>query len=308
MAESRFLFMIATYNAAPWLHRLVPSLASQTWPNWNVVFADDASSDDTMDRLNTQLEEHGVRERFALVCNDNRKYKARNVFDCLAVHGQNEDIVVMLDGDDWLADNRALEMLAEEYANGWEVVWSNWVGSDGSPGRSAHLNPFISPRHQPWVTSHLFTFRKYLFNKVCQEDLQDEAGQWFRAGCDVAIAIPILEQTIRCRFLDEVLCVYNRDNNLSHDRQGDGRYTSSAQMAATQTLMKRSVREPPEDNEFLAANLQYFLTAAFRNADRSGRMRLDRTLRALFSQVESTESRSPAVPPWRRKGSQGGAP
>ena len=35
------------------------------------------------------------------------------------------------------------------------------------------------------------------FDAVTEGDLQDDAGQWFQAGCDVAISLPILDQTIK---------------------------------------------------------------------------------------------------------------
>ena len=81
----------------------------------------------------------------------------------------------MLDGDDWLSEDFALEALAEEYKEGWEVVWANWRGSDGSRGGCGHLNPFVSPRFQPFVTSHLFSFKKKLFDAITAEDLARRA-------------------------------------------------------------------------------------------------------------------------------------
>lgn len=122
--------------------------------------------------------------------------------------------MVILDGDDWLASDRALGVLEREYREGWDVVWSTWRGSDGRPGSSDYLSPLISPRLQPFVTSHLFSFRRRLFDALRPRDLQDDEGGWFRAACDLAIAWPILEQTIRRRFVDQVLYVYNRANPL----------------------------------------------------------------------------------------------
>ena len=88
------------------------------------------------------------------------------------------------------------------------------------PGNSDYLSPLISPRLQPFVTSHLFSFRRRLFDALRPGDLQDDQGRWFRAACDLAIAWPILEQTIRRKFVDQVLYVYNRANPLRVGKLG----------------------------------------------------------------------------------------
>jgi hypothetical protein len=302
-----FMFMITAHNAAPWLDKLVGSLASQTWSEWHAVIVDDASTDETASRLKRLLTQHNLEQRFAVRGNDVRKYKARNVYETLQNHGKAEDIVVMLDGDDWLACADALDVLVPHYVDGWEVIWSNWVGSEGSKGRSGHLNPFVSPRRQPWVSSHLFTFRKRLFEQVTPADLQDDAGSWFRAGCDVAIALPLLEQTIRRKYLDQVLCVYNRDNALSHDhRAGGGTLTSPEQMRTTRQLMQRPATIPAEDNAFLHEHLYDFLSAAFHSGDRANRLRLERAFKTLLSQAEAHTPQERRVPPWRRPVQDGG--
>ena len=59
------------------------------------------------------------------------------------------------------------------------------------------LNPWLPPRLQPWVSSHLFSFRRRLFDAVEPADLQDADGRWVREACDSAIAWPVLEQTIK---------------------------------------------------------------------------------------------------------------
>ena len=172
--------------------------------------------------------------------------------------------MAIVDGDDHLAIDDALGRLAREYDQGWEVVWSNWRGSDGSRGTSSHLNPFISPRRQPFVSSHLFTFKRRLFDAVTERDLQDDDGQWFEAGSDVAIAWPILEQTIRRKHIEDVLYIYNRANPTSHDKRTPGArpYVSPLQARTSAILSRRPGREMVVDHEFLQAHLYDLLQAA----------------------------------------------
>ena len=257
--------MITAYNTQKYVPALVASLARQTVRDWRAVFVDDASTDSTLRRLKSQVASSALTEKLVVVENPQRRYKARNVYHALKTYGSSEDIVVMLDGDDWLAHESALEILSKEYQRGWDVVWSNWRGSDGAAGSSYHLNPLISPRLQPFVTSHLFSFKKSLFDAVEPADLQDDAGAWFEAGCDVAVAWPVLEQTVRRKHIENVLYVYNRENPLNTDKIGQQyrEYANEAQVRNLGILRRRRGNGIRPDWAFVRTHYPYFLKSAF---------------------------------------------
>jgi len=259
-----FLAVITGHNVAPFLPALVQSLARQTWQSWQAVFVDDASTDGTAPSLRELLVQHDLKSRFQLIENPERRYKARNVFEAVQAHANADDIVALIDGDDHLAVDHALERLESEYEQGWDVVWSNWRGSDGSRGTSGHLNPFLSPRRQRFHSSHLFSFRRRLFDAVTAADLMDDNGQWFRTGTDVALALPILDQTIKRKHIEDVLYVYNRANPLSHDRlePSEQPHVTPSQLRTAQLLLRRKPKPLVVDNAFLHAHLYELLQAA----------------------------------------------
>jgi len=64
--------------------------------------------------------------------------------------------------------------------------------------------------------NHPLTFRRFLFDEIKREDLQNNNGEWFRGGYDYAIMAPMLEMAyINYRFLDEDLYMYNAVNPIS---------------------------------------------------------------------------------------------
>lgn len=285
----RFLFIITGHNTGAYMGRLLDSLADQIpsadspW-TWRAVFVDDASIDDTLALLEAGIEARGFESRFTVISNSERKYKTENVYRVLTDLADRDEIVVMLDADDCLADPRALEILAHEYASGWDVVWSNWTGSDGSTGKSDFLNPFASPRHQPFVSQHLFSFRKRLFDEISKSDLQDDEGNWFRAGCDAAIAWPVLERTWRFRFVDEPLYRYTNDNPLSHKPSGGKR----DQLETLAILRNRSRPRRPRDWRFVLSHGGYFLEALLRSTVRGPRNRRhEQRIREVLGGAES---------------------
>lgn len=82
----RFVFAITAHDVAPFVGNLVASLAAQTVTAWRAVFVDDASTDETHQRLMRALAAHGVRDRFVVLRTAERRYKARNVFWALHEH------------------------------------------------------------------------------------------------------------------------------------------------------------------------------------------------------------------------------
>src|SRR5262245_20148648 len=131
-----FLIVITAYNVRPFLGELVASLAAQRWPAWRAVFVDDCSTDGTLAELRELLDQHGLAEKFQISENRERRYRAHNLYDAIKSHTNYEDVIAIVDGDDHLATGDALSRLAREYDQGWDIVWSNWRGSDGSRGTS----------------------------------------------------------------------------------------------------------------------------------------------------------------------------
>ena len=243
--DSRFLCVVTGRNVEAWVEPLVASLAAQTRDDWQAVFVDDASEDASVPSLEKAVAARDLAARFRIVRNRERRHKARNVFDVLSDAAcPRAEIVVLLDGDDLLATPDALAVLDREYRRGFDVVWSNWLGSDGSKGKSDYLSPLLHPSRQPFVSQHLFSFRRRLFDRVRPQQLQDAEGAWFAAGCDAALAWPLLEQTRRWRFVNRVLCIYNRENPASHKARGNKREQLRT-LAALQDRASR-VRRPPD--------------------------------------------------------------
>jgi glycosyltransferase involved in cell wall biosynthesis len=259
-----FVVVITAFNVQPFLEGLIQSLAQQRYRRWQAVFVDDASTDGSVGTLRSLLAGYDLEGRFQIVENSNRHYKAYNLFQVIRNSGSPDDIIAIVDGDDRLATDDVFNRLAIPYDQGWEVVWSQWRGSDGRRGTSGALNPFLSPRRQPLVSSHLFTFKRRLFESVTERDLQDDAGKWFQAGCDVALAFPVLDQTIKRKFLPEVLYIYNCANALSHHqtRGATAPLVTALQAQTSSILSARAPKQLVVDQAFLQRHLYELLQAA----------------------------------------------
>lgn len=226
-------------NCEPYVADCLASLARQQWQEFDVLFVDDASSDDTASVARASLERL-FPGRYRLQCNAESRGKACNAHNLL-LQGDAADFVAILDADDQLIDERILHDMAEAYAAGWDVVWSNYVTDQGGVGNNGPLDALASPRGQGWKTSHFFSFRHALFRGVPAHYLQDDEGRWLRAACDLAIAYPVLDQTRRYLHIPRKAYRYTASNPQSHHNQDDQSQglNSRAQQASAQVVLAK---------------------------------------------------------------------
>ncbi len=215
MALSRFFVVIASYNNALWYESNLESLIRQDYPHWRAVYIDDASTDDTADLVERFVAAAGVGERFRLVRNEARRFPLANQYD--AISGcSGDEVVVILDGDDRLANDKVLSFLNRIYQDPdvWLTYGSYVNASDGQRGQFCAQLPLTviehnRYRHYPWVSSHLRSFYGWLFQKIRVADLQQN-GEFFKCAGDLAMSYPMLEIAgTHSRHVSDVLYVYN---------------------------------------------------------------------------------------------------
>lgn len=119
-----------------------------------------------------------------------------------------EDVVVWLDGDDWLARGDACLQVAAMHEDGAWVTWGSFEYADGRPGFAEALRPGFAVRQHPWVTTHLKTFRAGLVQRLRAEDVTWPHGA--QVPWDMVVMFACIEMAgPRIRFCPDVLSVYN---------------------------------------------------------------------------------------------------
>lgn len=217
-----FVVLIPSYNNEQWCERNVRSALDQKYPNFRVVFVDDASTDATGNIAKGIA--HGS-DRFTYVRNKAQKKAMANIYE--AIHSfKDEEIVVLLDGDDWLAHDRVLTRLNEVYADpsvwvtyGSYVEYPSYRKGDCSRRVPSEWIEKGQLRSHPFLMSHLKTFRAGLFKKIGLQKFLFE-GAFLPASSDLAFMTAMIEMagTQHSRYVRDILYIYNRTNPLSDDR------------------------------------------------------------------------------------------
>ena len=102
-----FKIIIPMYNVEKWIQTTIRSVLSQTHTDYEVMIVDDISTDNSCDKVRQLIEND---DRFQLVVNNTKKLALKNIVEGIAAMTPgDEDVIVTLDGDDWLPNERVLE-------------------------------------------------------------------------------------------------------------------------------------------------------------------------------------------------------
>uniref|UniRef100_A0A6C0LSG6 Glycosyltransferase 2-like domain-containing protein n=1 Tax=viral metagenome TaxID=1070528 RepID=A0A6C0LSG6_9ZZZZ len=218
---------ITHYNTIQYLQKCLNSVFEQTCTiPFQATLVDDASPDPYTTEF---LDEWQKKEptRLVIVRNKQRVGKGANLFRCLDAAGCDpEDIVCVLDGDDWLASPYSLQTVIERYQNTncW-VAYGSYLQSSGHTGcctvplSEAHFTSEKAGRgfrECSWIFSHLFTAKAFLWNKL-PKDLNIFNGKQTMFTADQVFNIPLAEMagSNRLECINQVLMIYNNENPMN---------------------------------------------------------------------------------------------
>ncbi len=228
---SSLKIVVPVRNAVSWISKCIFSIAEQQYQgSWSCLIVDDNSDDGTHEQIQNTISSlpPELGSHFHAKFNDHRKGALENFVDGfkqLGSENEPESILIQIDGDDWLYGPLVFQIIHQAYEQTrcW-MTWGSYVEwPSGAPGMSRpipdewHINR--SYRSNPWVMSHLRTFKSHLWHSVNDVDLRDNDGKYYDVTWDLAHMFPMIEMAgERSCFIPYILYCYNRNNPLSDDK------------------------------------------------------------------------------------------
>ena len=212
-----FVIAVPTFNNEKLCKKNIESILKQDYSNYKVIIIDDVSTDETYDRIHQYLETHPLKDKVVLHRNTENQGQVANTAWVVYNHSKESDIIVTVDGDDWLLDNQVLKRLNQYYAN--KDVWLTYGSridfyrdgkqiKEGEP-MSVEVLKEGSVRKNKWLASHLRTFYSSLFRQIKKEDLLLD-GQNPKVTGDMFFMFPMVEMAgAHAYFVPEALYGYN---------------------------------------------------------------------------------------------------
>ncbi len=227
--EQPIVVVSTFYNCKDYIVRCIDSVASQDYENYQHILVDDASTDETLQILESHVRSlpENIRSKFVIVSNTENLGAVYNQVREFRSIEEDNAIVMILDGDDCLVnDNNIFNYYNSLYDSNTEFTYGScWSMADNIPLISQPYPEIIKKNkdyrnyHFNWILpyTHFRTFRKKLINGIDDTVFKNSQGQWYKAGGDGSIFYALIESAdpdkVKC--LQEIVYNYNDMNPLN---------------------------------------------------------------------------------------------
>lgn len=219
---NRFKVIVPSFNSLDYIAKTLHSIEIQTDKQYDVCVIDDGS---TIEGQRLIIAEFCKRNGWKSLFNEKNKGALHSMVHAIALmQCQDDDVIVVIDGDDWLAHAGAFKMLRKVYVE--NDVYLTWGQCEVYPGGKTPMN-YAQPipdmviqqklyRDIPFVFWHIGTFKYFLWKHIRDEDLRDLNGEYLMLMKDKATLYPMLEMAgDKIRFVSDTLYIYNLENPLN---------------------------------------------------------------------------------------------
>jgi glycosyltransferase involved in cell wall biosynthesis len=211
------IIVTTLYNAEDYVERCIGSLMGQNYKDFTCYITDDISTDGSVEKVKSMI---NGDDRFILIENKEKFYQPGNYDQVIRNNDKiaDDEVIVEVDGDDWLPDSKTLSRIAEVYSD--ENVWianGSFRYSTGAPGFASEQAITDNLRKARFTASHIRTWRAFLWRNIKPEDLKDENGVYWKVTGDLAFMYPMLEMSGQehYKFMTDVNYIYNEQNPLN---------------------------------------------------------------------------------------------
>jgi glycosyltransferase involved in cell wall biosynthesis len=167
----KFVVIVVFYNMEQWLERAIDSIRGQSYGDFRCLLGDDISTDGSASVAARAIADD---PRFELIRHQEKKFNLGNTAALIDMaRPDDEDIIVLVDGDDYLAHPHVLQKLADIYKE--YDCWMTY-GSFRST-KNMERGPICRPyppeillkggtRRVKWRVAHLRTFKYKLWKNI----------------------------------------------------------------------------------------------------------------------------------------------
>lgn len=236
---NKFIIIVPVYNAEEYIEKCLFSILDQSYNYYELIVIDDGSTDQTPYIINSLYGHY----RFSIHTNpSNNGSPLANFVQGVHLRSRNpEDILITVDGDDWLSSDNVLSYLNKVYQD--PNIYLTY--GQYQPASDLYKN-FCKPlpdtqkyrKQYKWTTSHLRTFKRKIFDHIEDSDLRDTDGKYYKTAGDLALMYPAIELcgSKRIKFISKVLYVYNDLNPLN-----EMKIKTKKQLQTQSAIIKKTV-------------------------------------------------------------------
>jgi len=200
--DYKFSIIIPNYNNARWLEKCLGSVLKQTYTNYEIIFIDDMSEDNSLEIANRMLKGHKVlKVPF-------KKYNGgtRNI----GIMEATGDYIVCIDSDDWLKHENVLKDINDNLEDEDIMFLGFELGSNGVEGLYP-FRPNFENMYQAFTDNVCAIWTKVVKTELMKDTLFPEST----LAEDRVQHYRLCEKAKSFTCLNESTHVWNRSNTTS---------------------------------------------------------------------------------------------
>uniref|UniRef100_A0A7S4JPY1 Glycosyltransferase 2-like domain-containing protein n=1 Tax=Guillardia theta TaxID=55529 RepID=A0A7S4JPY1_GUITH len=234
---SYFVIIITGYNFQDEIEKALSSVCSQNFPFLRLIYFDDGSTDRTLNVTRTYLRKHPACGFKATILISPQRRGQSFARQAAVRHVLDHEVVVFVDGDDWLMDNSSILYLNEVFHTPelWPrsartnqllpplMTYGNVVQFRYGKLMSRTMTTEVFPekvklassyRSHKWISHHPRVALGWLAKSVPDTAVMDWSCRWLTRCSDMAQSFFMLEHADgRMVRANRTLYVYNFDNS-----------------------------------------------------------------------------------------------
>ena len=198
------------YNGKTFLQNCIESILNQTYKNFEIIFVDDMSDDNSVATVASYND-----ERIHIIKNKRKRYNggSRNVGIEYALDNLDFDYFAFLDSDDWWKHNKVLETINNRlYGHDMALIGMELIDKNGVFMTKFHeykkYEDFFLSDNKVWCTAWARVIKKNKIVYFCEDTLMEDRV-WSYRQADV---IDDLGKVVNIK---EPLYVWNRTNTTN---------------------------------------------------------------------------------------------
>ena len=219
-SQKSFVILISAHNNTAYCEKSLLSALTQHYEHFRILYIDDASTDDSFAKVTQMTSQSPRSDKVSLI----RNQEPKGTLACLyeAIHTcQDKEIVLLVDGNDFLAHENVLAKLSKVYSK--SSTWMTYGNFLDYPSyrqipvkcRQIPKNIVFNNSFRTHEINDVFlkTFYAGLFKQIRKEDLlyKENKEKIVHSDATLAYFLPLLEMSGKhACFINEVLYLHTR--------------------------------------------------------------------------------------------------
>jgi glycosyltransferase involved in cell wall biosynthesis len=221
-----FALIIPSFNNALYY---IENLDSACWQNttypYHIYYINDCSTDGTGSLVAQYIHDNQLQDKITLINNEVNIGGGANIYNTIHQYIPDDQIVVILDGDDLFPHNNVLLTLEDYYRN--SDIWLTYGRLQTFPETSymgEEIEEYVFTdnliRKLGWCSA-LRSFKASLYKKIKRADFLYK-GKFMKVTWDLAFMLPMIEmcngRVKHSVYIDEILYLYRVNTPLNDFR------------------------------------------------------------------------------------------